>query len=187
MQLADSYRLIERGDERDDLRRCRECDNADVGRPLCSMRALSTRNDDREGFRPFDPERDGFVIVKGRGFSFWKNSNCQGSWCPDIRWNRRIWDERRCVHVLMPDETGSGAIRVMERAIKDAGIAPDQIGYINAHGTSTPYNDNFERWRSRKFSGEHATSFGGQFHVNLCGPRPRGGAGGIELFSRSNP
>jgi 3-oxoacyl-[acyl-carrier-protein] synthase II len=61
-------------------------------------------------------------------------------------------------HLTMPDETGSGARRVMQKTLKDAGIKPEQVGYINAHGTSTPYNDKFETLAIKDTFGEHATS-----------------------------
>ena len=86
-------------------------------------------------------------------------------------------------HVTMPDETGSGAIRVMQRAIKDAGITPDQIGYINAHGTSTPYNDKFETLAIKKVFGEHAANLAVSSTKSMTG-HALGAAGGIEaVFS----
>jgi 3-oxoacyl-[acyl-carrier-protein] synthase II len=83
----------------------------------------------------------------------------------------------------MPDETGSGAIRVMLRAIKDAGITPDQIGYINAHGTSTPYNDKFESMAIKKVLGENAGNVAVSSTKSMTG-HALGAAGGIEaVFS----
>ncbi|HNU09707.1 MAG TPA: hypothetical protein PKO33_18200, partial [Pyrinomonadaceae bacterium] len=82
-------------------------------------------------------------------------------------------------HVTMPDESGSGAIRVMQRAIKDAGIDPTQIGYINAHGTSTPYNDKFETLAIKKVFGDQAYKLAVSSTKSMTG-HALGAAGGIE-------
>ena len=86
-------------------------------------------------------------------------------------------------HVTMPDETGSGAIRVMQRALKDAGLEPDQIGYINAHGTSTPYNDKFETLAIKKVFGENVYNIPVSSTKSMTG-HALGAAGGLEaVFS----
>ena len=83
-------------------------------------------------------------------------------------------------HVTMPDESGSGAIRVMQRALNDAGITPDKIGYINAHGTSTPYNDKFETMAIKKVFGEHAKNGLAVSSTKSMTGHALGAAGGIE-------
>ena len=86
-------------------------------------------------------------------------------------------------HLTMPDETGSGARRVMQKTLKDAGIRPDQVGYINAHGTSTPYNDKFETLAIKATFGEHAYKLAVSSTKSMTG-HLLGAAGGIEsVFS----
>jgi len=157
--IGDSFRLIERGDA--DAMICGGAESAITPMSVAgfaSMRALSTRNDDpKRASRPFDADRDGFVMGEGAGimileeleFARRRGANILA----EIVGYGMTGD---AFHVTMPDETSSGAIRVMKKAIDDAGIRPEQIGYINAHGTSTPYNDKFETmaikkvfWRTR--------------------------------------
>ncbi|MCO5334837.1 MAG: beta-ketoacyl-ACP synthase II, partial [Pyrinomonadaceae bacterium] len=184
--IGDSFRLIERGDA--DAMICGGTESAITPMSVAgfaSMRALSTRNEDpQHASRPFDLERDGFVIGEGAGlmvleeleFAKRRGANILA----EIVGYGMSGD---AFHVTMPDETGSGAVRVMQRALSDAGIEPQQIGYINAHGTSTPYNDKFETLAIKKVFGEHAYKIPVSSTKSMTG-HALGAAGGLEaVFS----
>lgn len=184
--IGDSFRLIERGDA--DAMICGGAESAITPMSVAgfaSMRALSTRNDDpKTASRPFDLERDGFVIGEGAGilileeleFAKRRGANILA----EIVGYGMSGD---AFHVTMPDETGSGAIAVMQRALKDAGISPDSIDYINAHGTSTPYNDKFETLAIKKVFGERAYKIPVSSTKSMTG-HALGAAGGLEaVFS----
>ncbi|MEZ5344679.1 MAG: beta-ketoacyl-ACP synthase II [Pyrinomonadaceae bacterium] len=180
--IGDSFRIIERGDA--DVMICGGAESAITPMSVAgfaSMRALSTRNDSpKTASRPFDLERDGFVIGEGAGLMILEeleHAKARGA---------RIYGEivgygmsSDAFHVTMPDETGSGAIRVMQKAIADAGISADEIGYINAHGTSTPYNDKFETLAIKQVFGEKAKSIPVSSTKSMTG-HALGAAGGIE-------
>ncbi len=184
--IGDSFRIIERGDA--DAMICGGAESAITPMSVAgfaSMRALSTRNDDpQHASRPFDATRDGFVIGEGAGLLILEElefAKARGAnILAEIVGYGMSGD---AFHVTMPDETGSGAIRVMQRALKDAGIFPEEIGYINAHGTSTPYNDKFETLAIKKVFGEAAYTIPVSSTKSMTG-HALGAAGGLEaVFS----
>lgn len=182
--IGDSFRIIERGDA--DAMICGGTESAITPMSVAgfdSMGALSRRNDEpTKASRPFDKERDGFVIGEGAGIMILEeleHAKARGA---------KIYAEivgygmtGDAYHVTKPDETASGTIRVMQRAIRDAGITPDKIGYINAHGTSTPYNDKFETLAIKKVFGEHAYKLAVSSTKSMIG-HTLGAAGSIEAI-----
>jgi len=184
--IGDSFKIIQRGDA--DVMICGGAESAITPMSVAgfaSMRALSTRNGDpQHACRPFERDRDGFVIGEGAGIMILEELEMAK------KRGARIYAEivgygmaADAFHLTMPDETGSGARRVMQRTIKDAGVRPDQIGYINAHGTSTPYNDKFETLAIKDTFGEHAYKLAVSSTKSMTG-HLLGAAGGIEgVFS----
>ncbi len=184
--IGDSFKIIQRGDA--DVMICGGAESAITPMSVAgfaSMRALSTRNDDpQHACRPFERDRDGFVIGEGAGILILEELE------QAKKRGARIYAEivgygmsADAFHLTMPDETGSGARRVMQKTIKDARINPDEVGYINAHGTSTPYNDKFETLAIQQTFGEHAYKLPVSSTKSMTG-HLLGAAGGIEgVFS----
>ncbi|HVF54574.1 MAG TPA: beta-ketoacyl-ACP synthase II [Pyrinomonadaceae bacterium] len=184
--IGDSFRIIQRGDA--DVMICGGAESAITPMSVAgfaAMRALSTRNEDPEhASRPFERDRDGFIIGEGAGLMVLEElefARARGA---------KIYGEvvgygmtADAFHITMPDETASGAVRAMTKAIRDAGVEPGQVGYINAHGTSTPYNDKFETLAVKKTFGEHAYKLAVSSTKSMTG-HLLGAAGGIEaVFS----
>ncbi|MCX7834871.1 MAG: beta-ketoacyl-ACP synthase II [bacterium] len=149
-----------------------------------AMKALSTRNEAPEkASRPFDKHRDGFVIGEGAGVLVLETLEMAE------RRNAKIYGEIIGIgftgdahHITAPAEGGEGAQRSMRLAIQESGLAVDEFGYINAHGTSTPYNDKFETMAVKAVFGDHAKKLAISSTKSMTG-HLLGAAGGIELIA----
>ncbi|MDG6348995.1 beta-ketoacyl-ACP synthase II [Luteimonas sp. 8-5] len=152
---------------------------------FCAMKALSTRNDEPEkASRPWDKGRDGFVMGDGAGILVledYDKAKARGAriYCELIGFGM----SGDAYHMTAPSESGEGAARCMRNAIKDAGIDPGQVGYINAHGTSTPAGDLAETLAVKAALGDHAYKTMVSSTKSMTG-HLLGAAGGVEaVFS----
>ncbi len=156
--VGDAVRLIQHGDADAMIAGGSEAAITALGvGGFCAMRALSTRNDDpAKASRPFDRERDGFVIGEGAGILILEeleSARRRGAriYCEMVGYGMSA----DAYHISAPSETGDGAIRVMRRALSDAGVAPSVIDYVNVHGTSTPQGDKVEVVALKAVLGDH--------------------------------
>jgi 3-oxoacyl-[acyl-carrier-protein] synthase II len=180
--IGDSFRLIQHGDA--DAMICGGSEAAitpmSVG-GFAAMRALSTRNDDpTHASRPFDKDRDGFVIGEGAGILVMEELEFARARGAKILAEVAGYGmSSDAFHITQPSEDGDGAYRVMRNAMRDAKISPSDVNYVNAHGTSTPYNDKFETMAIKRAFGECVSKLAVSSTKSMTG-HLLGGAGGLE-------
>jgi 3-oxoacyl-[acyl-carrier-protein] synthase II len=183
--IGDAAKIIERGDA--DVMIAGGAEAIIVPLTIagfCSMKAMSTRNDEpQKASRPFDAGRDGFVCGEGAGIIVLEALEHA------VRRDARIYAEvvgygmtGDAHHMTAPDPEGDGATRAMQIALASAGVGPTAIGYINAHGTSTPYNDKFETIAIKRVFGDHARRLAVSSTKSMTG-HLLGAAGGIEAIA----
>jgi 3-oxoacyl-[acyl-carrier-protein] synthase II len=180
--IGDSFKIIERGAAEMMICGGTEATITPMGvGGFASMKALSTRNDDpAHASRPFDAHRDGFVVGEGAGIVTLESlEHAQ-------KRNAEIFAEivgygmsGDAYHITQPAENGDGAYRVMKAALKDAKLSPADIGYVNAHGTSTPLGDALETMALKRVFGERAKEVPISSTKSMTG-HLLGGAGGLE-------
>ncbi|OQX96779.1 beta-ketoacyl-[acyl-carrier-protein] synthase II [candidate division KSB1 bacterium 4572_119] len=157
--------------------------------PICiggfnSLRALSTRNDDpQKASRPFDVDRDGFVVGEGSGILVLETEEHA------LKRGAKIYAEIAgagatgdAYHITAPSPDGNGAIRVMKQALNDADVTPGDVDYVNAHGTSTPHNDRTETTAIKAVFGDHAKKLSINSTKSMIG-HLLGASGSLELIA----
>ncbi len=180
--LGDSFKIIQRGDA--DVMIAGGSEAAitpmSVG-GFAAMKALSTRNDEPErASRPFDADRDGFVVGEGSGMLILESlEHAERRAAPILAELVGYGMSGDAYHITQPAEGGDGAYRVMRAALKDAKIEAGQLGYINAHGTSTPLGDAIETQATKKILGDRAKQVPVSSTKSMTG-HLLGGAGGLE-------
>ncbi|EEO3351707.1 beta-ketoacyl-ACP synthase II [Listeria monocytogenes] len=181
--IGDAFKVIERGDADAMITGGAEAPITKMSLAgFTANKALSLNPDPETACRPFDKDRDGFIIGEGAGIVIleeYEHAKARGA---------KIYAEivgygatGDAYHITAPAPNGEGAARAMKMAIDDAGLTPDKVDYINAHGTSTPYNDEYETQAIKTVFGEHARKLAISSTKSMTG-HTLGASGGIEAI-----
>jgi len=181
--IGDAFRFIQFGDADVMIAGGTESATSILGvGGFCALKALSKRNDEPDkASRPFDLHRDGFVMAEGAGIAILESlEHAQKRGAPILGEIAGYGRTSDAFHITAPEPTGDGAAKAMELAVQDAGLAVQDISYINAHGTSTELNDKVETLAIKKVFGEYASKIPVSSTKSMTG-HLLGAAGGIEI------
>jgi len=180
--IGDAMKIIQRGDADAMIAGGTESVITTLGiGGFNAMKALSTRNDEPEkASRPFERDRDGFIMGEGAGVLIIEELEFAKKRGANILAELAGYGQTAdAYHVTAPAPNGDGAARCIKMAMKDAGMVPEQLGYVNAHGTSTKFNDEFETMAIKSALGEHAFKVPVSSTKSMTG-HLLGAAGGVE-------
>ena len=180
--IGDAFEIIRRGDADAMIAGGSEAAITPMGvGGFAALRALSTRNDEPErASRPFDRDRDGFIIGEGSGIVVLEElEQARQRGAPIYAELVGYGMSADAYHITAPSEDGDGAVRVMHLALEKARVRPDEVDYINAYGTSTPHNDRLETLAIKRLFGDHARRLAISSTKSMTG-HLLGAAGGVE-------